>query len=53
VSFWRPEFKPGPGQISSVINGFVETHTVLHSMHLCQKLGGLDSLSDKDVGFDQ
>jgi hypothetical protein len=36
VSFGIPGFKPRTGQISSLINDFVETHTVLHSLHWCQ-----------------
>jgi hypothetical protein len=40
VSFGRPEFKPWPRQISSVINGFVETHTLFHSMHWCHNWAG-------------
>jgi hypothetical protein len=38
VSFGRRGFKPWPGHISSVINGFDETHAVLHKAPV-SKLG--------------
>jgi hypothetical protein len=44
----EPGFKPQPGQFSSVINGFVKTHTVLHPC-TSVKAGRGDSLSDKGV----
>jgi hypothetical protein len=36
----RHGFKPWPSQMSSVINGFVKAHTVLHSMHWYQNWVG-------------
>jgi hypothetical protein len=36
----RPGFKFWPSQISFVITGFVQTHTILHSLYRCQNLVG-------------